>query len=209
MTGDKYVDAMRRMGVALDWRVQMAPEFLGKSEVDFYPKRTRVTADTDTAKPVAYFSETMNLRVNRRFFAEHGYIVTVLLVRPHMITMKTGTNPTAFVTPQDGHARRLEDFWLGDNQTGVTAVDLSEVATAGGTAYMPRFGYLKWGQNYAGAVSDWATYGTMWACFDQATSLDNLVYGNANVDPAPERANQVVVWSAYRSDGPTPVKITV
>ena len=209
MTGDKYVDAMRRMGVALDWRVQMAPEFLGKSEVDFYPKRTRVTTETDTAKPVAYFSETMNLRVNRRFFAEHGYIVTVLLVRPHMVPMATGANPVSKFAPQDAYVNTLDEFWLGDNQTGVTPVAVGTVCNGTGTAYMPRFGYLKWGQMLAGQVSDWSTYGTMWAGFDQPTSLDTLVYGDVNFDPTPERASQIVAWSTYRSEGPTPVKITV
>ena len=49
MTGDKYVDAMRRLGVNLDWRVQMAPEFLGQSLVEFDAKRVRSSYGDDTA----------------------------------------------------------------------------------------------------------------------------------------------------------------
>ena len=37
MSGDKYVDALRRMGVEPDWRIQLAPEFLGRVDKDVFP----------------------------------------------------------------------------------------------------------------------------------------------------------------------------
>lgn len=208
MTGDKYVDAMARMGVALDWRVQMAPEFLGKASMDFFPKRTRVTAETDTGAPVAYFSETMNLKVGRRFFAEHGYIFAVLLVRPNMINFGSGSSLPPDYAPQDAYQVDLEDFWLGDNQTGVSTMLAPTFHSGAGGGYMPRFGYLKWGQNLCGQRSDVATYGNPWCMFDQPNGFDDAVYPASPHDPAPEREFSVVVASAFRTDGPSPVKIT-
>lgn len=212
MTGDKYVDAIARMGVSLDWRVQMAPEFLGKSSVDFFPKRTRVTAENDTAKPVAYFSETMSLKVGRRFFAEHGYIFAVLVVRPHMINFGPGATVPPRYAPQDAYQYDLEDFWLGDNQTGVSPILAgsfnSGAAGVANNGFMPRFGYLKWGQNLAGQISDVASRGNPWCMFDQPSSLNDAVYPDIPFNPNPERDHQVVVCSAFRSDGPSPVKMT-
>ena len=105
MTGDKYVDAMRRMGVALDWRVQMAPEFLGKSEVDFYPKRTRVTTQT-----------VLDGRVNH--FVVLGIAVVLLdhLLAAffcfHLGRKRTKETTTLVLVLPDQIFGELEMFWM-------------------------------------------------------------------------------------------------
>lgn len=206
-TGDKYVDAILRMGCSLDWRVQMAPEFLGKVSVDFWPKRTRVTTATDTAKPVAYYSETMNLKVGRRFFAEHGMIVTVLAVRPHLTRTSSATSGLARGAPQDAYVNLLEEFWLGDNQTGQSTVTGTTISAGAADLYMPRFGYLHWGQNNQGAVSDLAISGVQWCNPYVAGSYPSALYPTWPFTPAAAvRQNEIVAYSTYRSDGPSPAK---
>jgi hypothetical protein len=206
-TGDKYVDAILRMGCSLDWRVQMAPEFLGKVSQDIWPKRTRVTTATDTAKPVAYYSETMNLKVGRRFFAEHGMLVTVLCVRPHLTRTASGTTGVARAAPADAYANDLSEFWLGDNQTGQTAVNAGSISAGVADLYSPRFGYLHWGQNNQGLASDVATSGVQWCNPQVAASFQEALYPTWAFSPsASVRQNEVVAYSTYRSDGPSPVK---
>lgn len=88
MTGDKYVDTMRLMGVELDWRVQMAPEFLGSSQQVIMGQTTDSTfPDGDTgstfAQQVTRYAGQQQLMLKRRLaFAEHGIIFVLAGFRP-------------------------------------------------------------------------------------------------------------------------------
>jgi len=211
MTGDKYVDAMQRMGVSLDWRVQMAPEFLGASHADCWPKRTRVTTPDDAGKPVAYYSEQMNLKVPRKFFAEHGLVFTCLVVRPMLFQTAASGGFAPVSQPVDGQANFINEFFLGDNQAGLTPYPAKTLtSTVNGSVYGPRFGYLKWGQNLVGSTSfETDPSHHPWFNVVPTSGLDGQVYPVCDFNPAPELEHEVAVLTTYRSDGPSPVKVVM
>lgn len=163
MTGDKYVDALRRMGVDLDWRVQNAPEFLGLCHSEFGPRATRVQGETETGRAWAKFSGSCHLKTKRKFFAEHGIIMVVAVVRPHLMTNNT-TKPAA-----DSLVLTRDDVFFGDNQAGMEthfAHYLGAAVSDDTPWYTPKWSYLHKGQNLIGnwsqgAVEPWAIRGDM------------------------------------------------
>lgn len=104
-TGDKYVDTMRLMGVELDWRVQMAPEYLGSAQSVILPHE-RSSAGTDLTVRVSEWSGKFQLASKRRMaFAEHGYLYVLVGFRPSLMLEGTsGYDSTVFGT-QDGFFR--------------------------------------------------------------------------------------------------------
>lgn len=83
LTGDKYVDTMRAMGVDLDWRLQNAPEFLGQTSVIIQPSHVENSGEqaelgAQYSRYKARFNHTLK---KRRSFAEHGVIVDVFAAR--------------------------------------------------------------------------------------------------------------------------------
>lgn len=151
MTGDKYVDALARMGVQLDWRVQMAPEFLGKATREFEPIDTKMsnpgTGPGDaTGTSRSKFMGTIDLQTGRKFFAEHGLIIGVMVVRPWTFYEASGNSPI----PADGFGVR-QNFFLGDNMEGAENVTNSQLwAGVTGSSKSPRFAGYLYGQNLMG-----------------------------------------------------------
>lgn len=134
MTGDKYVDTMRLMGVELDWKVQLVPEFLGSSQQVIQLREKSSTSATDLTVRAAEFSARMSLNVTKRFsFAEHGYLVVLMGLRPSM--QAANQNPpdatnfarTDFFRPdqdaiadaQGGYRSRYSQYRQGKNLVGV------------------------------------------------------------------------------------------
>lgn len=152
MSGDKYVDAMRRMGVNLDWRVQQAPEFLGRQDMRVRPVKTFNTSDTNTGKSVARYEGTCTLTTSRKRFAEHGYIVAFAMFRPDL-------NNGQLVAAPDGMALEREDFYLGDNlraQDIYKEEDLTAATNPDAITAAQRFAYLRNGIFGAGSgTTDW------------------------------------------------------
>lgn len=108
LTGNKYVDTMRAMGVDLDWRIQNAPEFLGKASKVIGPITVESTDPNDlSARQVRYESSVTYKFNKRRAFAEHGEVIVLATVRPSMIASNGSALPS-------GQFNR-EDFFLGDN----------------------------------------------------------------------------------------------
>lgn len=116
MTGNKYVDIMRAMGVDLDWRVQMAPEFLGKSHKVVAPiYTTSYEADSLEVRKSRYESKLSFELRGRKSFAEHGTLMTVLNVRPAMMLERENEAGA-------GMTRRDQFYW-GDNATVWDEID--------------------------------------------------------------------------------------
>ena len=162
MSGDKYVDALRRMGVEPDWRIQMAPEFLGRKDMDFRPVKTFKTADTDYGDTVARYEGTLEFNIPRKMFAEHGYIIGVMMVRPHLAL--------GFV-PMDGILYAgYDDWYFGDNTRSQDQFAAQEYVNTVGTndLYSQRFAFLRNGQHLVNG-GDWQNSYT-------ATSEANLLY---------------------------------
>lgn len=151
MSGDKYVDALRRMGVEPDWRIQNAPEFLGRADKDIQPIKTFNTTATGTGDSVARYEGTLEGGTGRKMFAEHGYIVGVAVIRPHIYNENT-------VSPPDGQQKAIEDFYLADNLRSQDTYAEEFFANANADdLYAQRFAVYRNGLHIYGAGGgDWA-----------------------------------------------------
>lgn len=203
LTGDKYVDAMRRMGVQLDWKIQNAPEFLGSVSTDFDAKETRATYTAAEPAPAgaaavgrAYsrYGAQQSLKTSRKFFAEHGIVVTLLVVRPF-------TWARTFKATQDVFPKDRENFFLGDNQTGVNAAGPGAFGVTGPAYYQSRFSYLRKGLNAVGNQS-----AAPWYVDNDAADLAELIWPLVAVPQDNNLESDLAVYTRYKAMGPTPVK---
>ena len=108
-SGDKYVDALRRCGVNPDWRIQQAPEFLGKFSSYVYPGQNPITAETtggNIGGDRSRYKASIDIRLRRKSFAEHGYLVGVVVFRPVSFS-------ESVTMPPDALALNVQDCWLG------------------------------------------------------------------------------------------------
>lgn len=206
MTGEKYVDAMLRMGVKLDWRVQNSPEFLGSATVEFAPKETRSSytpadpapaGSAVTGRAYARYQGEISLKTKRRFFAEHGEIQVLALMRPFDFD-------TAYKAPAFASLRSIDQFFLGDNSTGTATYDASRFTGAAAGAERLRVRQHSWyskGHNARGIQSP-----SPWLTSNTSTGIDSAVYGDQEVDQDGSITRQVALFSRGKGYGPTPVK---
>ena len=196
MSGDKYVDALRRMGVEPDWRIQNAPEFLGRVDKDVMPIKTFDTSSATLGESHARFEGTLEKRISRKMFAEHGYIVGIFTMRPHMFN-------SASNAPPDGYAHEIDDFFLADNLRSQDEYDQADFTTGVANAdaiRAKRFSYLRDGYHYPGNGSTWR--------MDFTTShFENIIYQLAGNIPAGTElgGDEVALCASIHSKGGTPV----
>lgn len=206
MSGDKYVDAMRRMGVELDWRVQNAPEFLGKVDRNVMPVKTFATADStggsaiaeDVGHSVARYETTMNLDIRGKRFAEHGQIVGMFQLRPHLIN-------NSMVQMPDSYMQDITDWYLGDN----TADQDQWIKTdfTGGLTdpddvfYAQRFSTMRNGTHVGGLGNTWAI--TYVPDFPEA-----MIYPDGDVMPIGDEleTEQLGFQASWITGGQTPIR---
>ncbi len=136
ISGDKYVDLMRAMGVDLDWRVQNAPEFLGSMTKKIMP----FTLDSSEAASLedrnSRYRGVIDLQQSkRRAFAEHGCLWVLATMRPAAFNE---------VAVPDSSLKARNVFYLGDNAT------IFEGNNAEGSSKVARFEYLRSGRNVYG-----------------------------------------------------------
>jgi hypothetical protein len=206
MTGDKYVDAMLRMGVKLDWRVQMAPEFLGAAHKEFQPKDTRATYSATVPAPdganagqsFSRYQDQFQMKVPRKFFAEHGYIMVLLAVRPFAFN-------AAFRAPADATPLIYKNWFLGENQVGVDQWNAGQFSAEPDTTQVFSMSYqhLLSGHNMRGQY----TAGGSWVPVDQSVGIDDAIFiEDFNIASTDQIEHQMAVFTRIRSGGPTPVK---
>lgn len=170
MSGDKYVDALRRMGVEPDWRIQQAPEFLGRVDKDVLPVKTFNTSATGQGDSVARFEGTLEYRTRRKMFAEHGYIVGIFIMRPHVFNQNLDV-------PPDGAKWDIEDFYLADNMRDQdTYAEQNFTTGTGETVYAQRFDYLRNGSHVRGD-------GVQWAVTLNTGAIENVIYPSGTLLP--------------------------
>lgn len=199
MSGDKYVDAMRRMGVELDWRVQNAPEFLGKVDKSVHPIKTFDTTAAEgggnnVGDSFARYETTLEINVGGKRFAEHGQILGLMQIRPHMFNELMGM-------PPDGLVQEIEDFYLADN---VRAQDTWQQTdfTSGASSEMfaQKFSYLRNGTHMFGHAKSWLN--------EYAPAhIGPLSYPDGDVLPVGTElgTSQVAVAAEWRLGGQIPV----
>lgn len=122
ISGDKYVDALARMGVSLDWRVQQAPELLGKTHLRVRPRYWTDTTATTLGSQRSQYSAELKHRYSGKRFAEHGLVFTVVCAR--LIA------PLGNAAPHDHDMTTIDDFYTGDDPRIGKAVDARKITTA-------------------------------------------------------------------------------
>lgn len=203
MTGDKYVDAMQRMGVKLDWRVQMAPEFLGQKVFEFDAVKTRASygedpsANTVLGRAFARYQGELEMDLGRKYFSEHGLIWFLIAVRPYALSRAT---PSPFGALSKARA----SFFWGDNQAGVASAAAVDLGGAGNPAYYPRFQYLKSGQNLIGNAS-----AAPWVPEQNPASIGSYVYPTMTTQDDDTLSQPLAFWTRGVFGGPSPVKTNV
>lgn len=110
MYGSRYVELLRNLGIkASDARLQR-PEYLGggKQTIQF----SEVLQTAEGTDPVGTLRghgiAAMRSNRYRRFFEEHGYVISVLMIRPKSIYMHG--------VPRTWLRRVKEDFWTKELQ---------------------------------------------------------------------------------------------
>lgn len=110
MYGSRYVEYLRSLGIkASDARLQR-PEYLGggKQTIQF----SEVLQTAEGSDPVGTLRghgiAAMRSNRYRRFFEEHGYVISVLMIRPKSIYMQG--------VPRTWLRRVKEDFWTKELQ---------------------------------------------------------------------------------------------
>jgi len=142
--GSRYVEYLRYLGVrSSDARLQR-PEYLGggKNTIQFSEVLQTGVTTSGTASGVGtmFGHGITGMRTNRyrRFFEEHGIVMTLMSVRPK--TMYTNRNKRAWFRGQPVLANSKEDYWQKELQhIGQQGVIGAEVDTQ--NAWNTAFGY--------------------------------------------------------------------
>lgn len=139
MYGSRYVEYLRYLGIkASDARLQR-PEYLGggKQTIQF----SEVLQTAEGSDPVGTLRghgiAAMRSNRYRRFFEEHGYVVSVMMIRPKSIYMQG--------VPRTWLRRVKEDFWQRElqhiGQQEVYTKELYGAAANDADGSMKVFGY--------------------------------------------------------------------
>ena len=193
MSGDKYVDALRRMGVEPDWRIQNAPEFIGRVDKDLLPVKTFNTTATGAGDSVARYEATIEHTFKRAMFAEHGFLVGIFTLRPHIYN-------NSLQQPPDAVQQSIEDFFLADNLRSQDEYDDALIGPGGGSFFTQRFAVYRNGIHMYGNGSTWLNSHT-------AGSVSEAMYPNGfNLPVGDELGGDGLAFEAQvHSVGQTPV----
>lgn len=188
MTGDKYVDTMRLMGVELDWRVQMAPEFLGSSQQVVWPtERPSTNPDVPVgglgARAYSYDCQQQLVLKRPVMFAEHGILVALCGARP-LLSMVSGA--------QDSVQDLPVEFFRPDTAGG-------PMDAAGGGSWSERNAVYLRGRNMTGL-------NTLGYAFQDAGAINDFYPAFTGPVPLPPViGNQLAFFTDIAVGGVTPV----
>lgn len=212
MTGDKYVDTLARMGVDASWMIAERPEFLGTKSKLCAPVLTASTESATLGQEVSRFNCSLAVDIKGKHFAEHGYIVGVVGLRPLVMFTDRGAtdmSPGVAVTnPTD--EQWLDSFYSADNlQTKDQAFSwmngFDNFPSGDYTAYLERFAYLRNGAWLTGKGDSWCASATA-SSFEDMTYPDRT-YDFINTDEL--GGDEFAATSSINMTGKTPVPVRV
>lgn len=174
-SGDKYVDALARIGVSLDWRIQGAPELVARASKLLQPGQVYATDTSGLGKPSRVLDGTIVATASGKFFAEEGYLVGILSARPIMV-MKDGSGTL------DGFQIKRADFLYGSAEDLVGPARWAGGILAGGTdagqtPALPAYHYGDYVKGY------YSSPGAFTSQLD-SNSIFDRVYPDPNAWPA-------------------------
>lgn len=95
-TGEKYTDALARLGVRVSDALIAQPELLGMVSKLIYPENTYGTSGADIGKRVGRYAARIEHNVGRKFFAEHGVVIGICGLRPILARLLEYPDSTSF-----------------------------------------------------------------------------------------------------------------
>lgn len=173
LTGNKYVDLMRTMGVELDWRVQMAPEYLGSIKKVVKPSYQVSNDPTALDERWSRWQTECEVTLNRRMsFAEHGVVFGLAALRPAIMN--------EFGTLDDILMRARDRFYMGNNDAIYETLGFVPAGSGGAPRelYGERFINLLRGTNLHGAGPAGTVPWFVNVLGDGDTDHLNMVYPN-------------------------------
>jgi hypothetical protein len=209
MTGDKYVDTLARMGVDASWMIAERPEFLGTKSKLCAPVLTASTESATLGQEVSRFNCSLSIDIKGKHFAEHGYIVGVVGLRPLVMFTDRGAPDQSVgidnINPTD--EQWLDSFYSADNlQTkDATWSALNGFATDDDVAYLQRFGYLRNGSWLTGKGDSWCSTAT-------AASFEDMIYPDRTysfINTDELGGDEFAATSSINMSGKTPVPVRV
>ena len=151
--GSRYVEYLRYLGVkSSDARLQR-PEYLGGSRQTIQFSEVLQTApggDDPVGALKGHGIGAMRTNRYRRFFEEHGYVITVMMVRPISVYMQGLSRMWNRRVKEDYYQRELEHI----GQQEVLTKELYAGSDAGPTAddvvfgYQNRYDEYRWHESY-------------------------------------------------------------
>jgi hypothetical protein len=210
MTGDKYVDTLARMGVDASWMIAERPEFLGTKSKLCAPVLTASTEGATLGQEVSRFNCSLAVDIKNKHFAEHGYIVGVVGLRPLLMFTDRGAPDmlpgVASNNPTD--EQWLDMFYSADNlQTKDEVFSYANgfVDATEYTAYAQRFAYLKNGAWLSGKGDSWVSTAT-------ATGFSDIIYPDRTysfINTDELGGDEFAATSSINMSGKTPVPVRV
>lgn len=146
--GSRYTDYLRYLGVRPSDSRLDRPEYLGGGQQTVSFSEVLATAESETTKVGDYTGHgiaAVRSRPYRRFFEEHGHVISLMSVRPKTIYMNQ--------TPRNFFRSIKEDFWQKEYEiAGDQAVPAREVYNSAAIPDQP-FGYVQRFREYREHVS--------------------------------------------------------
>jgi len=181
--GERYVDYLNAMGIEVPWTITEEPELIKKSSQVMFQNVTKST-DTGGASPVGTFGGSyaakIAQRIPRKFFPEHGLILTVAswkmqkFFKDTMHPMVDHTNKEDFWSPEYDMDKEYDypmRLW-NDGHTGTDSVTL------------PNFEHLRKGMNLTFTASGSGDDDGFFLADDHVSISDIDEYKEGNYPPA-------------------------
>ena len=151
--GSRYVEYLRYLGVkSSDARLQR-PEYLGGSRQTIQFSEVLQTApggDDPVGALKGHGIGAMRTNRYRRFFEEHGYVITVMMVRPISVYMQGLSRMWNRRVKEDYYQRELQHIGQQEVLTKELYAGNSEGPTADDTVfgYQNRYDEYRWHESY-------------------------------------------------------------
>jgi hypothetical protein len=197
------------MGVDASWMIAERPEFLGTKSKLCAPVLTASTESATLGQEVSRFNCSLSIDIKGKHFAEHGYIVGVVGLRPLVMFTDRGAPDQSVgidnINPTD--EQWLDSFYSADNlQTkDATWSALNGFATDDDVAYLQRFGYLRNGSWLTGKGDSWCSTAT-------AASFEDMIYPDRTysfINTDELGGDEFAATSSINMSGKTPVPVRV
>lgn len=175
LTGDRYVDALRRLGINIDTAMLTSPARLEHKSFFVAPAITTSSgaASTDLGKQVSRYTLDTRISMKRRFYPEAMMLVAVLTCRAMAPNQGTKVHPMHVATGSFNWLGRDTDIVNNENVLGLAAANRSN-------PYLRLYAGLSQfnGTSWLGKVNETTTGGYMYpAASDVPFATDELASG--------------------------------